>query len=572
MAGIYGAFLKEKDVSGFHNLLTPNVINNSLKTNEFIIGRVTIDKLTEDRFFSTKNGITICFEGVNLSSNLKSFDDFYEAYKTEGIQFIKKINGYFSGFVLDENAMKVFVFNDHLSSKQIFYSYDSNLGFVFSSEMKAITQLFSQLKLPKSINRDAVYMMALYGFLLEDNTYIKEIKKLPYSSIICFDYRNNQFNIEKYFTYTSDKVTVPINEATHHINTLFENSVKLNWNKDLEYSSQHLSFLSGGMDCKTNLLVAKKLGFEDISTITFGQSESTDVNYSRKIAQKENLKHILRYLDYPKYLVENIEENYIKPLDGLMMFHSSAHASSTIRLLNVNHFSTIHTGQLGDSLFGSFTKPGFDFIKNRGKIGYTGNVVDEKLLDKIEMLPEFLRKYQTSNYDIFNIEQRQINATLNGDRAMKSLIDNISPFANLELINYCLSLPDKYKHKQILYFKWLSKYHNNVLQYEWEKIQMKPNHSYKILYGSLFKKYYNGAKKYFHLKYDSMNPYAIWAKKYDFILNTLDNILEEELQSDYIDSELRQDLRQIYNQNIFEYRNKFAVITALLGLKLHLRN
>lgn len=340
----------------------------------------------------------------------------------------------------------------------------------------------------------------------------------------------------------------------------------------MEYSNQHLSFLSGGMDAKTNILIAKKLGFENFTTITFGQSSSSDVKYANSIAVQENFNHFQRFLDHPKYLIDEVMKNYIEPLDGMMMYHSSAHASSTIRSFNLDKYSLLHTGQLGDSLFGSFTKPGFNFIKQRHSIGYTGNVVNHSLLDKIEMLPEFLRKYQGLSYDLFNIEQRQINATLNGDRALNTFIDNVSPFADLELMEYCLSLPDEFKKNQTLYFHWLSKYHRNVLDYPWESIQMKPNSQLKIKYGKIYKKYFNGAKKYFHLKYDSMNPYGVWMKKFPFILETLDQILKEEIESAYIDEELRNDLIQIYNQNVFEYRNKFSVVTALLALKLHFKD
>lgn len=69
-----------------------------------------------------------------------------------------------------------------------------------------------------------------------------------------------------------------------------------------------------------------------------------------------------------------------------------------------------------------------------------------------------------------------------------------------------------------------------------------------------------------------MNPYGVWMKKYPFILQTLDQIFEEEITSSYLDQELKSDLRQVYNQNVFEYRNKYAVITALLALKLHFKD
>lgn len=572
MSGVYGFFLKDKKISQIPNYMFNETIVNEKKLYSGIVGRAVIEKLSNDRFFETRNGVTICFEGVNLSDEIKNSSLFFDHYQTYGSECINLLKGNFSGFILDEYQEEIHVFNDHLSSRNIFYYYNPKVGFVFSSQLKSITKLFRELKIPLSLDKDAVYMMALYGFLLENHTYAVEIKKLNYSSVVSYNYQKDEIKIAQRHFYKTDKIDVSIEQAADRVNTLFEKSVQNLWGKDLEYSDRHLSFLSGGMDAKANILIAKNLGFENFTTITFGQSNSTDVKYANSIAVEENFNHFQRFLDYPKYLIDEIMKNYIEPVDGLMMYHSSAHASSTIRDFNLDKYSLLHTGQLGDSLFGSFTKPNFDFMRQRKNIGYTGNIIDESLLDKIEMLPDFLRKYQELNYDLFNIEQRQINATLNGDRVLNTLIDNVSPFTDLELMEYCLSLPDEFKKNQTLYFHWLSKYHKNVLNYPWENIQMKPNHPLKVKYGKVYKKYFNGAKKYFHLNYDSMNPYGVWMKKYPFILQTLDQILEEEIISSYLDQELKSDLRRIYNQNVFEYRNKYAVITALMALKLHFKD
>lgn len=571
MAGIFGVFLNKKKINSFLENMTDNPVKDEYNFSAGIVGRSTIDKLQKDRFFETKNGITICFEGVNLSDSLQTPDSFFTAYHKEGINFTKSLKGNYSGFVLDEHAQKVCLFNDHLSTKNIFYYYKKDVGFVFASELQAAAKMLKKEGITYSINRDAIYMMALYGFLLEDTTYLCEVKKMPYSTVITYDISANKLDFKKLHSYSNNKIQISREDATNQINELVEQSISRNWNKDLEYGNKHLSLLSGGMDAKTNILIAKKLGFDNISTITFGQSDSTDIKYAQKIAIKEKFNHFQRIIDYPRYLIDDIFENYVQNNDGLMMYHSSAHASSTVKSFGFK-VHTLHTGQLGDSIFGSFTKPGFDFEKSRDKIGYTGFISDPKILDKIESLPGLLKKYQSLGYDMYNIEQRQINATLIGDRSLNNTIDNTSPFSDVELIKLSLSLPDEFKKNQMIYYHWLKKYHPEVLNYPWEKIQMRPNSAFKMKYGRLYKKYFNGAKKYFNLKYDSMNPYGHWLKKYPEILNTLNEIFCREIENEKIDKELKKDLSYIYNNDIFEYRNKFAVVTALLAIKLHFGN
>lgn len=569
MAGIYGAFLREHKPNIEFTFPGKNSLKNVYKDDNGIIGRAVLNKLSEDRFLKTQNQVSICFEGVNLSDHLTTSQQFFDAYTNRGIDFIDDLKGSYSGFVYDAKLKKVFVFNDHLSTKNIFYYYSKKNGFVFSSELNVLASFLRTQKIDYSLNEDGVYMMGLYGFLLEDHTYIQEVKKLPYSSLITFDIEENSFSLEKRFSYSTETTAIPYDKTLDQINSTFEYAVKKDWNKDNQYSANHLTFISGGMDARTNLVVAKNLGFEDITSITFGHSTSKDVKYAAKIALSEGTDHFQRFLNSPDYIIDNIMDNYIIPNDGLMMFHTSAHASSTLKKFNLDFYSVLHTGQIGDTLFGAFVNENFDFHKNRASLGYTGFMANSSLLDKIQSLPEILNKYQELGIELFTLEQRQINATLVGDRSLNNLIDCVTPFFNLDLISLCLAVPEKHRRNQVLYFDWLKKYHPRTLSYPWDKTEMKPNHKYKIIYGKKFKKYFNGAKKHFGLNYDSMNPYNTWLKNDLSIIQTLDTIFDQEIKRDYISPEMKKDLKDIYIQNIFEFRNKFAVITALLAMKLY---
>ncbi|WP_172966829.1 7-cyano-7-deazaguanine synthase [Patiriisocius marinistellae] len=570
--GVFGAFVSNK-------YSKKELYNNGIDENGFFqsikkgwVSANLLDKNIKDRFFKTKNGITICFDGVQYSTINE--EDFFKKYNEENSSFLKDLKGTYSGFILDENNGSLHLFNDPLSTKNIYYFFDKNIGFVFANKLHKISAFLKKQKISYSVNNDAIYMMALYGFLLEDNTYINEVKKLPYASILTYSIDENTISNKTWHSFTNKTVPVTINDAEKRIDTLFVKAVKDSWSKDND--NKHITLLSGGMDARTNAIVAKEIGFNNISSITFGQKDSKDIKYAREIAKGEGFLHKERFLETPMYLLDNIIENYVKPNDGMIMFHSSAHTSSTIRNTNstirntnVSNYSNLHTGQIGDALFGSFSTQNYNFIKNRGSIGYTGFVSDNKLLDKIECLPEVLKKYQDLGLELFTYEQRIINATIYGDRSLSDVIDNSSPFYDLELINYCLSIPNAYKQFQKIYFSWLSKYHKNTLKYKWDKINMKPSNDLKIKYGKILKKYYNGGKKYFNLNYESMNPYQIWLKDFPVVIETFNFIVEEELSKNILDNDVKQDLLNIYRNNIFEYRNKFAVVTSLLAIKLH---
>ena len=122
------------------------------------------------------------------------------------------------------------------TEQSCFYYYDKSIGFIFSSELGVITKLLRKEKIKYTINTDAVYQMALYGFLLEDNTYAKEVKKLNYSSIITFDTASMELNIEKHQKYSNKKIDLSYSDALFQINELMEKSITSNWNKDKEYT------------------------------------------------------------------------------------------------------------------------------------------------------------------------------------------------------------------------------------------------------------------------------------------------------------------------------------------------
>jgi len=572
-SGLFGFFIKNEH---FHNIAqyfpAQNLKYFEHLTGNYLIGANMLDRLSQDRFFENRNQITISLDGINLTDNIQTADDFFEKYRSEGIHFVKKLKGSFSGFILDEEKELLHIFNDHLATKSIYFYYDAEKGFAFSSSLQVLTKAFRKHNINYSIDNDAVYMMGLYGFILEDHTYINEIKKLQYSSILTYNYKTNRLQNEQYFTYSNQKQDISYNNAIDKIEELLPKSINKIWQKNKQYSDQYFTMLSGGMDARINALIAHKQGFKNITSLTFGQSGSKDIVYAKQMADAYKFKHNEGFLDGGDYLIDHIFDNYIKRTDGMIFYNGPAHFSSQVHRFDLSHFPMVHSGQIGDVLFGAFVKEQFDFHKNKDSIGYTGFVIHKHLLDKIKSLPSILDKYQARGFELYIYEQRQIQATIVGDKSISDISDTISPFYDRDLISFCMSMPDAYKKYQILYFDWLKKYHPDVVNYPWDKINMKPNKHWKIKYGKIVKKYVNGARKYFNWNYESMNPYGTWLKNNPKIIQELNQILETEISQSYVSDELAKDLKMIYKDDIFEFRNKFAVITVLLALKLHFSN
>lgn len=568
MAGIYGVFSKENlNVSNLFNMFFTssfdNIINEEYKYNTFIYGRSTINRFINDRMICETNDLIMVFEGIFFNKeHEKSCDTIQNWYSEYGIDFVKKIKGQFSGFIYDKRIEKLFIFNDHLSTKPIYYFQDKNI-FIFSSELKVITKLQEKLQIEKKLDYDAVYLMLTFGYMLGDTTYEKKTKKLNYSTILEV---NLDFNIKEkqYFKYEKkENHKLSKSEIIERIDELLLKSVKYCWQKNEEYKYSHYAFLSGGLDSRVNVFLAKELGYKSINTITFSQSQSSDDVISKKIAINENFNHKFFPLDDGKYLEKDLVK-YVGANDGIVNFQGAAAGFNILRNFQLPNLGAIHSGQIGDVLFGSFVKNKFSL--NSGIVSNQDN-----LLKKISFFKEFEKKYN-NNSEIFSFEQRQQNNTFNGDRTYSHFTDLFSPFYDRELIEFCLTIPDKYKKDEAIYLDWFNEKHKHISDYEWESAGIKPKNIKLVNLAKIFKRYKNAILRRIGFNINDMNPFDIWLRNNPKILENLDSTYNK-LINTIKDLELKEMLIKMYNTDIkyshYGRNNKFLVVTFLLAYELH---
>ncbi|HLS29344.1 MAG TPA: asparagine synthase-related protein [Flavobacteriaceae bacterium] len=571
MAGIYGVLLKQstqKEIyKTFYNADFPNTLQEEISYKNFVFGRSVLNKFKTDRFLFENDQYIVCFEGINYSF-LQHPEEIIDAFEKRGTDFVADLKGSFSGFIFSKEGEELLIFNDILSTRVIYYYYDPEHGFAFSSEMHVLSKLLRASGISLNYDFNGIYAVAIYGQCFYNFTTVNEIKKLNYGSSLKFSNLNNKLKEHTYFDFIQRPEERPLDDFLEDIDHLMLAAVKTEWQKDLKNNYQHFALISGGMDSRVNTLLAKELGFDNINTYTYGDPTSSDVKIAQQIA-KDNFKtHTQFNLFNGKFFCEQVLENYIKATDGLTYFSANAMIYTAFKAINFTDYGLIHSGQLGDSATGSFIKPNFDYAKNLDKIGVTGFVSDKNLLEKLPFLENIVQDYQNSDNEIFAFEQRQVNGTLMGDKVFNNFIDIASPFYDREFLELILKIPTRFKNNQQIYFDWLNAKHPHITNYKWDKIALKPNNRFNIKYGGLFKKYFNGGKKYLGFPYDSMSPINIWLKKDPSIIKEFDKLFDENI--DLIqDKEIQKDFMQIYKDDIFEFRNKFSVLSALLGIKMH---
>ena len=572
MAGIYGVLLKnsnQKEIfKNFYNVDFPNIIKEEIEYKNFVFGRSVLNKFIKDRFLFENEEYIVCFEGINYSE-ITFPEDFIAEFKKRGKNFVSDLKGSFSGFIFSKMSSEILLFNDFLSTHILYYYFDPDKGFAFSSEMHVLSKLLRASGISLNYDYNGIYAVALYGQCFYNFTTVKEIKRLNYGSTLVFNPSQEKCEENSYYKFQREVKPLALPEIIEEMDRLLISAVQVEWEKDTTNGYEHLGLISGGMDSRVNLMMAKVLGFEKINAYTYGDPKSNDVKIAQQIARENFYSHSQFNFFNGRFFYENTLDRYIKATDGLTYFMANAVIYNAFKPLDFHKYGLVHSGQLGDSSTGSYVKINFNLEANLDKIGLTRFVNQKNLLPKALFLKDIIQQYNNhTDTDEFSYEQHQINGILMGDKVFNNFIDITSPFYDKDFLGLMLSIPTTFKLNQRIYFEWLKIKHPNIANYKWDKIGLKPNSLFNVKYGRLAKRYINGGKKYMGLSYDNMTPVNFWLKNDPTILKEFDRLFNENI--DFIkDSELKKDLKLIYYDDIFEYRNRFSVLAVVLGIKMH---
>ncbi|RXJ93853.1 asparagine synthase (glutamine-hydrolyzing) [Malaciobacter molluscorum] len=222
----------------------------------------------------------------NLKCKTKSDTEvILRLYQKYNINFLNKLEGMFSFCIFDKKDETFFCARDRFGKKP-FYYYLKNNDFIFASEIKSILSI---LNTTPSLNKDALYQYLSFLAPIEDNTFYKDIKKLPAGHFIIF--KNNQLTIKKY--YDLDEIKTSRNnekEILENIEELLINSVKKRLVSDVEVAT----LLSGGIDSSLTSAFYAKYSDKQINTFCIGYDEHThysELPFARIVSKHINSNH-----------------------------------------------------------------------------------------------------------------------------------------------------------------------------------------------------------------------------------------------------------------------------------------
>jgi asparagine synthase (glutamine-hydrolysing) len=239
----------------------------------------------------------------NRPAGFESTSYLIRLYERMGDSFLRELNGWFAGVLIDLSRKMALLFNDRYGMQRLYY-HESDEALFFSSEAKSLLRVIPSLR---EINPEALGEYLAFDCVLENKSLFKGISVLPGGS--CWTLQGGRCRRGQYFKPQSLESTTSINEndVVDRLEQMF-----LNILPNYFRSSDKLAIsLTGGLD--TRLLMAALRGARGYPAYTFaGNRDTFDVRQARHVADASELRYqVVRLGDefletFPKLAEETI--------------------------------------------------------------------------------------------------------------------------------------------------------------------------------------------------------------------------------------------------------------------------
>jgi asparagine synthase (glutamine-hydrolysing) len=200
-------------------------------------------------------------------------------YEELGLKFLERINGWFSGLIVDLRKKQTVLFNDRYGIGRICY-HENEGGFYFSSEAKSLLKVLPSLR---SLDMRSLGELFSCGSVLQNRTLFSGVSLLPGGSVWSFS-KLQPARKDKYFEPRSWEEQPTLTEAVYY------DQLKETWRRVLptyfpEDERAGLS-LTGGVDSRMILAWAPRPpGALPCYTFSGRYRDCNDVKLGRRLAE-----------------------------------------------------------------------------------------------------------------------------------------------------------------------------------------------------------------------------------------------------------------------------------------------
>ena len=259
------------------------------------------------------------------------------AYQKWGVNLTKYIEGMFAFAIYDKKLNKLFLFRDYIGIKPIYY-YDGP-KFIFSSEIKGITNLLKEQKVPLKVNKEIFELYFVLGYIPSPYTLYNNIFKLEPSHFMEYDLKSKKILRHRKYLCSSRNI-----ETKSEYITLIEQKILKHVMADVPVGI----FFSGGTD---STLIASILKKYNVNLETFS------IEMDHKGEDKLFFNKISKYLgvktNIHKFTVKEFDNIYFEIMTKLdePLHDSSIFPTYYISKKASQKVKVVLSGEGGDEFF-----------------------------------------------------------------------------------------------------------------------------------------------------------------------------------------------------------------------------
>lgn len=448
-------------------LVGVNDKENVLEIGKWHLVDNSLHKFRKDEVCSLKDGNMYFLTGFLLNkkdlckdNETGEWEDIFAHY-AQSEAFPRMLRGGFSGFT-DINST-INVFNDHVGNHTVYYYYGRE-GVVVSSRFCMIIEFLREMDIKVTLDDQAVKYMLEHGFMLDETTFAKEIKRVLPGEIISFTEKNSEITLterKQYYELDFDHVDHSMTEqkAIEIIDHYFRQAVAREYEKDREYGYRHLVDLSGGLDSRMTAWVAHEMGYKDQLNFTYCKSGYWDYLIAQKIANKLCHPFYFRSLDDFSWFAD--VEQLCRLYNGAASYAGLTGAKQFLEDINCTQFGIEHTGMIGDVVLSSF------YDESTAMSQATGHEKAYSQRHSFEIPQTVLQRYK--NKELFAMGTRGFLGAQTSYFVRQNYVETASVFMDVDLLDAVFSIPLKYRQNHQIYLKWIQEKYPDAAEFGWEK-------------------------------------------------------------------------------------------------------
>lgn len=473
---------------------------------------------------------------------------------------VSSLRGAFNGFWQEAASDAITLFTDHMGNRALYY-FCSGDRLIAATNVLEIVDVLQKNNISYHLDETAVKYMLTYGYMLDDTTFIREIRRVLPGYMV----RIGQGKIEKIRYYRiSNENTIDCSEedAVEMIDGAFRQAVRREFEKDKEYGYRHLVDLSGGLDSRMVCWVAHEMGYQDQLNFTYCRRGYMDFSISEKIAVDLKHEYLFKPLDDLNWMYD-IDE-ILKKNNAAALYDGMSGGRRFLALLDREMFGIEHTGMVGDVIPSSFyheekeayAKPAFGLHQYSSLLKYD---FDE----------DILRNY--SNQEEFAVSTRGLLGAASSYLIRQNYFETGSPFLDVDFLDTCFQIPFAYRKKHHIYLEWIRRKYPGAGEYGWEKWGgVKPKESHikfrKIV--TTFRLIDISMRKMFGMpERHIMSPTDYWYQENPQVRDFYDGYFDQNFPMLQVEESLKKDAETLYRKG--NTSEKAMVLTVLGAVKLY---